>query len=468
MVVFVALFMVMSLTSTVMAEGDATTEPTGTITIKLPTQKQEPTSPVTYKIYKVFDATVSATDNTKVSYKLCTGDALSAAMTAAGFSVDSAGNVSGPAELNDAAIAAIAAYVTDSDLVDTVVSEVKDKTVTSDDLPYGYYYITTTTGTVVTIDTNNNNPTVDDKNIIPSVVKSAGSEYSESAKAAIAAVGTDQPYTAVITKTKGAYGVSFADEMTNQTYNGDLEVTVGGNKVAPSTTTYTVEITEKGFKVTFADDYIASLADDTQITLKYSAKITSDALFNDPATNTATLNSGNSQSPNSSTDEVKVYNAKMTVSKQDGEKKPLAGAGFVVAQTVADTSEGAEEGATKTVYYTLTNNVLTWVDSIDDADVHTSDSEGNVPAFTGLGVGKYVLIEKVVPEGYNKADDQPFEVKDGDVTSDNLQLTATVTNNSGAELPSTGGIGTTIFHVLGGALVLGAGVILVAKKRVNG
>ena len=45
--------------------------------------------------------------------------------------------------------------------------------------------------------------------------------------------------------------------------------------------------------------------------------------------------------------------------------------------------------------------------------------------------------------------------------------TVKVENKTGAELPSTGGIGTTIFYVLGSILVLGAGVVLVVKKRMG-
>ena len=43
----------------------------------------------------------------------------------------------------------------------------------------------------------------------------------------------------------------------------------------------------------------------------------------------------------------------------------------------------------------------------------------------------------------------------------------TIVNQSGTELPSTGGMGTTIFYVLGSILVLGAGVLLVVKKRMG-
>ena len=437
-------------------EGGEATAATGSITITVPSTQTAPTKETVYKIYKVFDATVNADDNTKVSYTLCDDDTLSAAMTAAGFSVDTAGNVSGPASLNADAIAAIAAYVTDADLVKTVTAAVGDTTVTAADLPYGYYYITTTSGTVVTIDSNNNNPTVNDKNIIPKVVKSAGTEYDAASLAAIAAVGTDQPYTAQIDIGKGTQKLVFTDTMTNQTYNGDAKVTVGGVEVAASATTFSISgaTGDASFTITFVDSYIAGLADDTIITINYSGKITSDALSTDPATNTAKITSG--EGNESTSEPIKVYNAKFTVTKQDGDKKPLAGAGFVIAN-----ADGK--------YYKLADDKksITWVDSIDDATEYTSDDTGAVTAFTGLGVGTYTLIEKTVPAGYNKADDSTFTIADKDYTAANLEQKSTVTNNSGAELPSTGGIGTTIFYIIGAILVIGAGVVLVTRRRMN-
>lgn len=467
----IAMVMVLGMSTMVFAaedDGEVTTA-TGSITITVPSTQTAPTKDTVYKIYKVFDATVNADDNTKVSYTLCDGDTLSAAMTAAGFKVDTAGNVTGPASLNADAIAAIAAYVTDADLVKTVTAAVGDTSVTAADLPYGYYYITTTSGTVVTIDSNNNNPTVNDKNIIPKVVKSAGSAYDAASLAAIAAVGTDQPYTAQIDIGKGTQKLVFTDTMTNQTYNGDAKVTVGGVEVAASATTFSISgaTGDASFTITFVDSYIAGLADDTIITINYSGKITSDALSTDPATNTAKITSGEGNESTSET--IKVYNAKFTVTKQDGDKEPLAGAGFVIAKTVEDTSEGAEEGATKTVYYKLAadKKSISWVDSIDDATEYTSDANGAVTAFTGLGVGTYTLIEKTVPAGYNKADDSTFTIADKDYTATNLEQAKTVTNNSGAELPSTGGIGTTIFYIIGAILVIGAGVVLVTRRRMS-
>ena len=435
---------------------------TGSITITLPTQKQAPTEATTYKIYKVFEATVDATDNTKVSYTLCTGDTLSQAMKDAGFSVDDQGNVTGPADLDDAAIAAIAAYVTEADLVDTVVSTVGDTTVTAGNLAFGYYYITTTTGTVVTIDSNNNNPTVEDKNVIPSVVKSPGTEYDAESEKAIAAVGTSQDYTAVITKTKGAYAVKFSDNMTNQTYNGDVKVTVDGAEVAAGATTYSVTGAEgdSTFTVTFVDSYIASLADNTEITLNYSALITSDALSVNPATNKATVESGNGNKSESKT--INTYNAKISVNKLDGDSKPLAGAKFKLKN-----SEGK--------YYagSTTDGDANWTDAgIEVEAVEVKDTDGTTTKsytaeFKGLGAGTYTLEESTVPAGYNKAADQTITITNDNFTATNLEQVSEVTNNKGVELPSTGGIGTTILYIVGGILVVGGCVALVTKRRLQ-
>ncbi|MCI5484375.1 MAG: prealbumin-like fold domain-containing protein, partial [Clostridiales bacterium] len=112
--------------------------------------------------------------------------------------------------------------------------------------------------------------------------------------------------------------------------------------------------------------------------------------------------------------------------------------------------------------------------------------------FSGLDDGNYRLTETVTPAGYNTIDPIEFTVNaEHDVLSDNPALTslsgnatngeltftsnttegslsADVVNNAGSTLPETGGIGTTIFYVLGGVLVLAAVVLLVTKKRMSG
>ena len=120
-------------------------------------------------------------------------------------------------------------------------------------------------------------------------------------------------------------------------------------------------------------------------------------------------------------------------------------------------------------------------DENSDRKVEAVTGENGTITFTGLSEGKYTITETIVPDGYTGVD--PFDVtidfsydkdtgkgsftatgtgvtNDGDNT-----FTVSVVNKTGVVLPSTGGIGTTIFYILGGLLVVGAAVILVARRK---
>lgn len=465
----IAMIMVLGMSTTAFAqEVDSGIGGPASITITLPTKETAPTATTTYKIYKVFNATSDGTSDA-IAYSLVDGKTTAPA----GFTVDAAGNVkytgsSTSSDLTDADIAAIAAYVTDSDLVYTASVPKGETTVKVTGLEYGYYYITTSTGSVVTVDSTNPNAAVNDKNVIPPVHKSAGTEYDAASLKAIAAVGTDQPFTAQITKTHGATNLVFEDTMTNMTYNGDVVITVSEG-TAPTAAQAVVTTTSTGFKVTFDNAYIAGLKDDTVITLKYSGKITSDALSQNPALNKATLTSGEGNV--STSEEVEVYNAKFTVTKQNNQKQPLAGAGFVIKN--ADGAYYKLNAATATAPATITWYKLGTDEKLADAIAagkiteYKSDSTGAVTAFTGLADGTYTLVESTTPAGYNTAPDFEFTISGNDYTTTNLEQSTTVINESGTELPSTGGIGTTLFYVVGSILVIGAAVLLISKRRMS-
>lgn len=100
----------------------------------------------------------------------------------------------------------------------------------------------------------------------------------------------------------------------------------------------------------------------------------------------------------------------------------------------------------------------------------TTGSDG-AANFVGLKDGTYYLEETEAPAGYNRLKD-PVTVKiNGEnATEANpsaLTHTEGVANNTGTELPSTGGMGTTVFYVIGSILVLAAVVLLVTKKRMT-
>ena len=121
---------------------------------------------------------------------------------------------------------------------------------------------------------------------------------------------------------------------------------------------------------------------------------------------------------------------------------------------------------------------------------------GTTFTFTGLDDGDYRLTETATPDGYNSIDPITFTVTaehkvewttglertdiltslSGNVTTGEIKFTASenlgtlstdVVNESGLVLPETGGIGTTIFYIVGGLLTVGAVVLLVTKKRMG-
>lgn len=213
---------------------------------------------------------------------------------------------------------------------------------------------------------------------------------------------------------------------------------------------------------------------------------------------------------------VNTYVTGIKLTKTDGSESPktLTGAKFQISGTsmkvVVVNKEIYKESEDGTYYmlkdgtYTTTaptdettdkyDSTTTKYEKVTEVTKDTIATEINatgyvgsngVLTFEGLGEGTYTITELVAPNGYNllkdpititikatSADENSctWEVKKGDET-----LTAgtdylypfNVVNNAGTELPSTGGMGTTLFYVIGGLLVVCAGVILVTRKRMG-
>ena len=127
-----------------------------------------------------------------------------------------------------------------------------------------------------------------------------------------------------------------------------------------------------------------------------------------------------------------------------------------------------EDGVDKHDFYVEQQNKI----SAFAAKVHNGEitnAAGEI-AIKGLDADTYHLREIKAPDGYNKLNQDTDVTVTRQVSTDGKTMTYTkvtseINNQSGAELPSTGGIGTTIFYVVGGALVLGAVVLLVTRRR---
>ena len=190
----------------------------------------------------------------------------------------------------------------------------------------------------------------------------------------------------------------------------------------------------------------------------------------------------------------KVYDwtFKMGINKVDNGDNALTGAKFVLSKsgTIKVTDLACDDNGVPTVTTGLIGLVKTGegayrIALAGDTDIVYAIEAGN-PVIKGLDDSvNYYLYETKSPAGYNllsepvsfriaaeyKTDGSALSADKPTVTIGNGEpsttLSTNVVNQSGAELPSTGGMGTTLFYVLGGVLVLAAVVLLVTKKRMR-
>ena len=457
----------------VLTAAAAFAESTGlTITIE-DTNKEQ-----VYKIYKLFDATVTAQHQTGgegISYQLMEGKTLPEDNT--WFQVDLAGNVTAKDGIEEKDIITDAfrtwaeGYGT---LIETVEGNGEDKAITG--LSDGYYFITTTTGTLVTVTSVGPNVEVKDKNpgttIDKKIISAETGSVESDGEKALAQVGSSVVFESRIPIKEGALNYIFKDNMSaGLTCNKDVKVFLVDAGGAVEESTAEVDQTVCGAP-TYPEsgDYDIVLPFENawvkankgkDIVIRYSATVNADAVIaGNGNPNTARIEWGNTEAeePLFKEDNAVVYTAQISVTKYEGsatseDAKFLGGAGFRLKN-----ADGK--------YYKLDNGKVTWVEGETNGDEHLSaETDGKMPPFIGLADGVYTLVETTVPQGFNKASDTTVTIKEQDFDAENLDQTATVENRKGAELPSTGGIGTTIFYVIGGLLVLVAAIILVTRRK---
>lgn len=269
-------------------------------------------------------------------------------------------------------------------------------------------------------------------------------------------------------------GLTF-DDTSVKVYVDGNPITTGYNVVTSTTDGDTFDVVFDNLKT------ITDVRADSKIAVEYTATLNDKAVLgNQGNVNTAHLEFSNNpneeqngsnkpETGNTPDDSVIVFTYQVVVNKTKANGEALTGAEFTLEKVLKDDTK-------KTV--TVVKN-----------------TDGTTFTFKGLDDGDYILTETKTPPTYNTIEPIEFTVTadhkitwngearteiltslSGNTTSgkitftasaDKSELTTNVVNQSGATLPGTGGIGTTIFYVIGGLLMAAAAVLLITKKRMN-
>ena len=334
-------------------------------------------------------------------------------------------------------------------------------------LTLGYYLIDSSLGALCGLTTTNPDIKVREKNDEPMVEKEVkegetwGSEND-------ASIGDTVEFKTTIAAKPGARGYILHDQMTQGlTLERDSIVVEG----AQANTDYDVSFdTQDGctFEITFRQSYLEKIKEDTNIVVTYSAILNEQAEISTGANlNKTKLSYGDESKSETQWDDTKTYTFRFDLVKTKADNALLSGAEFRLydAETGGNEIKLMEES--KGVY-----RVATGEEQSAEGFVSATIQAGKV-TIQGLDTGVYYLEETLAPAGYNKL---PARVK-VEIQGANLDAVLEndvwvnggvhVVNQTGAELPSTGGMGTTAFYVLGSMLALSAAVLLITRRRMR-
>lgn len=386
------------------------------------------------------------------------------------------------ANLNSIPVATITNGATYSAVAGYYLIKDKDNTVSGADT-YTTYIVKVVND--VTISPKGNVPSFEKKVKDTNDTTGATSDWQDSADYDI---GDEVPF-----KLEGTVASNYADYKTyyfafhdkaeaGLTFNSDVKVFVDNTEITTGYSVVTSTTDGDTFDVVF--DNLKDIADvkaNSKITVEYTATLNDKAALGSKGNvNTAHLEFSNNpneeqngsnkpKTGNTPDDSVIVFTYQVVVNKTKANGEALTGAEFTLEKVLKD-------GTKETVAV-------------------VKNAEGTIFTFKGLDDGDYILTETVTPATYNTIEPIRFtvtadheivwngEARDailtslsGNVTSgtatftadlDKGSLTTNVVNQSGATLPGTGGIGTTIFYVIGGLLMAAAAVLLITKKRMN-
>lgn len=449
-----AMVMVLAMAAPSFAAGD------GSITINNAIPGQ------TYTIYKLLDLKMNDT-YTSFAYTINEDwKGFFESEGAAYITVDAAGNVTGLTGENDEAAAkalaeAAMAYENKTP-VDSEVCAEDATSVSFTGLDYGYYLVDSTVGALCMLNSTTPDVAIKEKNEAPTIDKERVDEAGNSNSDNSVSIGDTVYYKVAITAQPGAQNYKMTDTMSSGlTLNEDsIEVTVGDTELTAGDD-YTLSTDSGTFTITFTKTYCDSIIEATEIVVTYSATVNENAIVGeDPLTNEVILRYGDNNTVETTPDKVTLYTYGFGLVKTiKNENTVLNGAKFKLY-------DAATEGNEIAVVKTVDGNYRVAKDGETGVEIEA----GNV-TIDGLANDTYYLEETEAPAGYNKLTERvPVTINNSDnwaSVNDGVYAEGgiNVENSAGALLPSTGGIGTTIFYAAGIILMAGAVFFVVRRKR---
>lgn len=451
----------------------------------------------TYTIYKLFDATVTGTKGGSIAY---TGD-IPTGLTDY-FTKDSVGNISEKAaarneskEMSDGLRDALKTWTVTATA--TASAESDGSTLTFKNLPYGYYVVTTTQGEqTITVDSTNPNAKIVDKNgTVPSdlskTVNDDDVNFGDTVTYTVTFNTSNYDGNGTAAKKIMSYTIedTLPDFLSNVTVTSIIVDNDGSAETTNDRANVTDQFNNKKIVLDWYDETNSKFLYDNgaTVTLTYTAVVTDKAKIDGNGnTNTVTVKWTDENVEGlqgNLTDSETIYTYAIALKKVNDKGEALSGAKFELPFYVKTTpdSNGAYIYAGTSAGEGLTNQL-------------TTPESGEI-TIKGVETGTYSITEVEAPNGYNKLT-APVSIsavqtganttastaylnENGEVVTNETATTVEynndklaaavifVVNKSGAELPSTGGMGTTIFYIAGTVLVLGAGVILVTRRRMS-
>ena len=490
-----AMLLVLSMTLTAFAADEM-----GTITIN------GINADTTYAIYKVLDLESYDKASGAYSYKVNSdwAEYFETDEAKAYLTVDNAGYVSWVAGESDTVIAAFArkalVYAKANGINPVKSSDNEGEMVVTgnagkfSDLSLGWYLVDSTAGALCGLTTTDPNASVNAKNHKPIIDKQVQEDLTGMwGDTNTADIGQIVNFMTIIHVAAGAENYVLHDIMSDS-FNfvqdtdegrGVTEIklvnSLGVESVLTPETDYTVKLNEMDddctFEVIFSEELIETLKANDRILIYYNAMLNryAEVGLEEGNPNEAYLEYGEEHF--TTHDKTNTYTFSIDIVKTDSSNKLIDGAEFRIYDAATGGNEIAVvplmESDNQTPVLDENGNQMYRRARADEEGVSIKVVDGKVTVL-GFDNGVYYLEETVAPSGYNKLTARKeFTVADANLESvfnDGIYSTGSgvhVVNKTGSMLPETGAGGTVLFITIGAILLLGAGVILVTKKRMS-